>query len=671
MYADGINCRPETAVSEFAEVRAKYGKQGAMRKAPAVYELPAEGEEATHVRRTYPSGRKYWALAEDGEQATHVRREGVAYEPAGRAVATHKRVGKRWVETSVGATHVSVEGGYARETEAINLIYSFDLSSVNPDNPADTEQGFEFARADIERKFSTADGGCAVQAQLVGQADGKGRQFHVHVTLNPYLIEDAVTPDGGVLPAGRKLNAQLTDIDWIRDSSNALAVERPELGFDPQPKDAAARAADKRGSMDRRMEAQGQQSNHDFIRSAYETSMEDPRVMDLQTFREVMRDDHEVTVTLRGKKKPTLSYKLPSMPQAVRGGDRTKQLGSHYSYESTMSQLEAKAAGLPRQKRPAPVPQLPPRPDPVITEQQHRDGMHTIDLLVAQEHRERVQDWAEERAAERAQSVNEILARLPQSPDAQYRAVQVWGAIKSAADDREAELDAWIQDWARDEGLTLAEFAVSYGYHLNDPQDRSALRSVMKQQQAQVQPEPSVTPAPNPEVETALPHGDAGTTGTRLPTAATMPAVEVSSPKKPPTAKEMMKTVREGRKKYDAGKKELLAELQSRHVSSSEKVPAETPDEYKTEAPPVERPPHPARVEVEVDAEPAPEATVKEPEMEAIAPDPVQLPKPDKGSDVEAKPAAAAERRRLQDLAVLDRQVASLDETQPDRDYGD
>ncbi|MGJ9425886.1 hypothetical protein ACHABX_08590 [Nesterenkonia halotolerans] len=411
LYRDGINCRPETAVDEFAQVRRMYHHDGgkALRKVPATYELPEPSEEATHLRKVYPSGRKYWAEPKDGETATHVRREGIAYEPAGRAAATHRRVGRRWVKDPASPTHVAVEGGYVRSSEAINLIYSFDLSSVNHHDSADTERAFHYVRAEIEAKFRAADGGCAVQAKLVAQADAKGMvdehgnrlteggKFHVHVVLNAVQAKDMET-DGQIFKAGRKLSAKATDIEWIRDKHDEFAREHPKWGFVPQPKNRQERQAEKRSTMDRRMAASGNKSNHDIIRASYEACMNDARASDLNSFIEIMREDHGVTVNHRGEQKPTLSYRLDDMPQPVRG----KRLGDHYDYENTLSQLEAKAGGLPRRRRPRGTQQLPAKPDPLPTQQELDEARRVVAELA---YEESLDQWLERRAAERGTTV--------------------------------------------------------------------------------------------------------------------------------------------------------------------------------------------------------------------------------------------------------------------------
>lgn len=452
LYRDAVNCRPETAIEEFAELRQKHGHYGrnAFRKVPANYTLPESGEDATHLRKIYPGGKKYWAEPKDGETATHIRREGVAYEPAGRAVATHRRAGRRWIEDSANPTHVAVEGGYVRGTEAINLIYSFDLSSVNPNDAGDTERAFQYVRAEIEDKFRASDGTCAVQAKLIAQADAKGMvdehgtkltdggKFHVHAVLNAVQMKD-MQIDGEIFKAGRKLSAKATDIDWVRDKQDDFARAHPQYGFTPQPKGRDERKADKRSAMDRRMAAQCGTSNHDLIREAFDASMDDARVTDLNTFIGVMRDDHGVTVNHRGKKKPTLSYRLPEMSQPVRG----HRLGEHYTHESTLSQLEAKAAGLPRRKRPQKRQQLPPKPDPVPSQEEIEEARDVVAELAREESLDQwIEDWAEEEKTTVASLLQDRYLTEPEDRTRLHRMKANWEAKVQAHHEAEAERKA-------------------------------------------------------------------------------------------------------------------------------------------------------------------------------------------------------------------------------------
>lgn len=139
-------------------------------------------------------------------------------------------------------------------------------------------------------------------------------------------------------------------------------------------------------------------SNHDTIRAAFETSMEDDRSVDLDGFKEVLAEhdvDMNVRVTKSGKNtgQTNLSYKTGDMKQFVRGA----RLGSHYTFDDTVdeatgeiisgvgSQLEAKASGAPRQGRPTPRQTDPPKPVPVASEEELAEAQEVMERLAAQE----------------------------------------------------------------------------------------------------------------------------------------------------------------------------------------------------------------------------------------------------------------------------------------------
>ncbi|MGO1851758.1 hypothetical protein, partial [Microbacterium sp.] len=187
LHAAGLHCRPETSTEEFAAVRRRHGKQGAMRKSPARFELPEHGEEATHVRDTRPGGRRYWREARDDETATHVKHE----------------------------------GGYVRQNEAVHFIIGFGPDEVNPEDPEQVAHAFEYTVALFRETMP------GLQVHLVGQADGKGMtpdpttgevsgKFHVHAVANAVVYED-MDVEGRVWQTGSKMSGALTDIDSVRE----------------------------------------------------------------------------------------------------------------------------------------------------------------------------------------------------------------------------------------------------------------------------------------------------------------------------------------------------------------------------------------------------------------------------------------------------------------------
>lgn len=372
LHAEGVRCRVPTAMEEFTALRELHGKQGATRRVKARYELPDRdaGEEAVYIRKRRPSGRRYWVVAKDGEVATHVRRE------AGQVV---------------------------RENEAVHLITSFGIDEVNPDDPQQVRAAFEYTVAMMRDLYPGA------QMKMVGQADGAGMtdadgnfltsggKFHVHAVLNA-VVAERMEVDGQVWEAGRKLSGALTDITRVRQRADEFnAAHHAEYSL---PKQRLASVEDqrreKRSVRDRRMAAEGKRSNHDVIRDAYEQAMDDPRSVDLDGFVEVL-GEHGVEVTVRGSKRPALSYRLPD---AMRTNVRGTTLGEHYAYEETLEQLAANAAGKSRRRRPQPAPEPVARPATAISRAEVEQAQELMQRLARDERARAREDRVEARLAQ-------------------------------------------------------------------------------------------------------------------------------------------------------------------------------------------------------------------------------------------------------------------------------
>lgn len=445
LYREGINCRPETAVSEFGALRRKHGKQGAIRKAPAKYLPAGEGETAVYVPKRRPGGRRYWAVAGEGEEATHVKHEGVTYEPAGEdEEATHAYVGRRWVEAEPqDATHIKVAGGYVKQSEAIHMIASFGLDSVNPDDPEDVQRAFDYTKAVIKHNFRATDGSCGVQAKLVAQADAKGMldengqqlteggKAHVHVVINAVAMKD-IELDGKVYKAGSKLSGALTNIDRIRDRHDAFADQHGvEFRFRRHEKTGLESRREKLSVTDRRMRAQGKQSEHEKLRDVISAALADARATDRDGFMQAVTEhgaehgvemNHRVTKTGRNKGKESVTYRTEDMPIDKNGKKRyvDKALGPGFVFEGGLdkatgeiipgirAQLEENAAGKwfpgrPRHRKPASPKEAPQHSVEELTEarrvmqQLAEEERRTVAKLAEQARRERQeqQEWDE------------------------------------------------------------------------------------------------------------------------------------------------------------------------------------------------------------------------------------------------------------------------------------
>lgn len=415
LHAAGLHCRPETSAGEFAALRRRHGKQGAVRKSPASYELPDDGEEATHVRDIRPGGRKYWREARDGEKATHVK----------------------------------YEGGCVRQNEAVHFIIGFGPDEVNPQDPEQVAHAFEYTVAHFRETMP------GLQVHLVGQADGKGMtpdpttgevggKFHVHAVANAVVYED-MEVSGRVWHAGSKMSGALTDIDSVRERHDAFMRENSDWGFTQKAKSVSEQKKEKRSVMDRRMRSRGERSNHDMIRDvvwsalhdprsvddAFRSTMGDPRTVDRSAFEAVMTEhgaEHGLSVEdpgwRRGKppKQRKISYKLDGMPTNVRG----EKLGEQYEADFISQQLRAIAAGKQIEARVESAVVGPARPVTVTTDDELTEARTAIADLV-----------------------------------------------------REEELDAWVEDWARAEDVSVKELLDQRRLLIDDSDDREQLRHSM------------------------------------------------------------------------------------------------------------------------------------------------------------------------------------------------
>lgn len=354
LHVAGQHCRPETVAVDFAVTRRRFGTQGATRMSPSRYALPDVGEVATHVRVTRPNGRRVWREAREGETATHV---------------CHP-------------------GSLVRQAEGRHLILSWGPDEVNPDDPEQVAWAFAFS-VDMMRADYPGE-----QFMATGQADGKGGVFHVHIVRNATLFADQVV-DGKLYKAGSKLAGALTDVDALRDRSDRFLAEHgAKYGLGPQRLPSTAeRKKERRSSRDRRMARNGEKSNHDVIRDAFEAAMDDPRAVDLAGFTEAMAERDVLVferVTRAGtpRESRALSYRLPGMPQNVRG----TTLGEHYAHQSAMEQLAANAAGLPRERRPERVQAGLPRPTDAPTPAELAEIRRDVLALARDEQLERMEE---------------------------------------------------------------------------------------------------------------------------------------------------------------------------------------------------------------------------------------------------------------------------------------
>lgn len=478
LFSEGIRCRVPTAAQEFRATRIKHGTDGRMRKLPDHYELPGAGETATHVRRLQPSGRRVWAVARDGEDATHVRRPGIGSQHAAKVIEVDGDEWNYYPKAQPGdEDKYLIVGGhaYVREAEAVHLIVSFGLDEVNPRDPQQVRQKFEFVAAMIAEDYP------GVQAKLVGQADGSGMvdadktpltdggKFHVHAVMNATIAE-AMTLDGKTWEAGRKLSGPWTDINRVRDRLDEFIDRRgDEFDVERNQVPVAEQALDKRGAMDRRMAARAatkgtELSRSDRLRAAWWTAIEDDAVVDLDTFKQAMAAQG-VAVTEPGwrRRKPPkvsrLSYVLESVTT------RGESLGERYTYPQVASALEEKVTHGVLPTHPTKAKAGPPKPiTPMGDAEQEAARQAALRMTRAAQ----LNAWIAEQAREAGQSIEDFVGQWGDSLLDQQVRDQQFAAMETELREREERFA--LRPRTEAEQLEWEQWYY-LGRHISEPSD--------------------------------------------------------------------------------------------------------------------------------------------------------------------------------------------------------
>lgn len=367
LYEAGQHCRPETAKTEFRALREEHGRQGETRTARGKYVVPDDPGEATHLKVG-----KNWRAAKAGETATHQR-----IEPR---VPLEKR------------------------PEAFHFIYSFDLATVNPDDPEQCRRAFEAVVAFREQDTP------GTQSKFVAHGDahgskaaierGEGGKFHVHEAMNAVVHSD-MGVDGRAFEAGQRVAGPITHVDSFRERwDRFLETRGHEFGLSPQDRGLLPEVgsheygAVRNTNKDFWSRENGEISDHDRARRGLETAFEslskDPSNMaGLSRSEQLQRLADEVAVsgdvdlklrTTKTGKSKLRSFVVPGRTQAI-GATR---LGARYDNDGLAEQLDLIARGQWKPyERPhvGPAMQIPELSDDEIAE------LQTEVDEVAQEHR--------------------------------------------------------------------------------------------------------------------------------------------------------------------------------------------------------------------------------------------------------------------------------------------
>ncbi len=244
LYQSGQHCRPETAAQEFRALREMHGQQGAVRKVAAKYKEPEDPADATHIKIG-----KNWRAAKPGETATTIR--------------------------------IAPEVPYVKRDEAKHFVFSFDLATVNPQDPQQTQRAFEAVVAFREEHMP------GTQSKFVAHGDatgskiaierGEGGKFHVHEAMNAVVHTDMVV-EGRQYSRGQRVAGAITHVDTYRAAwDQFLEARGHEFGLSPQDRSVLPEVgsceyrAVRHTEQDFWARERGEISDHDRARRGIET----------------------------------------------------------------------------------------------------------------------------------------------------------------------------------------------------------------------------------------------------------------------------------------------------------------------------------------------------------------------------------------------------------------
>ncbi|PFG69104.1 hypothetical protein B0O41_3955 [Propionibacteriaceae bacterium ES.041] len=412
LYEAGQHCRPETAKAEFRALQEEHGQQGAMRTVAGKYVSPEDPADATHLKVG-----KNWREAKAGEAATHQR-----------------------VEPRVP---------FEKRDEAYHFIYSFDLATVNPDDPDQCLRAFEAVVAFREQDTPGTQSKFVAHGDALGSKAaierGEGGKFHVHEAMNAVVHTD-MEVEGREFKAGQRVAGPITHVDGYRARwDRFLETRGHEFGLGPQdrtvlpevgsPEYGAVRNTNK----DFWARERGELSDHDRARRGMETAFaalaEDPQGFAgltpderLQRLDDELRATGDAELKIRSTQRGDRirSFVVPGRAQPI----GSSKLGDRYTNKGVAEQFELIAQGdwKPLERRSVgPAKEIPELPEATVASLQER-----ADRMALDERQEAELDaWLVDRAAEDGTTVDEL-----------------WAARGMAGTERERDLArGWKADW--------------------------------------------------------------------------------------------------------------------------------------------------------------------------------------------------------------------------------
>lgn len=244
-------------------------------------------------------------------------------------------------------------GKHENKVQALHVIQSFDKDQFDPSDPSSIERALEVARDSMAEAYPNR------QVGLWAQADGKGQNVHVHSAINS-------TDLNGRVLNGKERSfyyvAEYTDKSMEKHGYTTNDKECIKKGYVPEEKVNKGSAFANIRVIEEKMkngmtEAEALQDainkkelpNTEYAKIAIESTIQDERVHDLNTFKHVLKSDYEITYKTgdeRGRK--TGIYEYDYLDQSTiksKRSTRENKLGKSYMEkgdEGITKQLERK-----------------------------------------------------------------------------------------------------------------------------------------------------------------------------------------------------------------------------------------------------------------------------------------------------------------------------------------
>ena len=246
-----------------------------------------------------------------------------------------------------------LHGKHENKVQALHVIQSFDKDQFDPSDPTSIERALEVARDSMSEAYPNR------QVGLWAQADGKGQNVHVHSAINSTDLDGRVLNDK---ERSFYYVAEYTDKAMEKQgyrTNDKTCIQKDYVPSEKVNKGSAfanIRVIDekiKKGMT----EAEALQDainnkelpNTEYAKVAIESTIQDERVHDLNTFKDVLKSDYEITYKTgeeRGRKTGIYEYDyLDQKTIKSKRSTRENKLGKAYMEkgdEGITKQLERK-----------------------------------------------------------------------------------------------------------------------------------------------------------------------------------------------------------------------------------------------------------------------------------------------------------------------------------------